>query len=330
MLSTRFTRMLNIRHPIAQAGLGGVGRAELAAAVSNAGGLGVLGMIRMSPDFIREQIRRTRALTNHPFGVNLVPPVVPETGFESQLAVCIDATVSIVSLSWCDPAPYVPECHAAGIKVMLQVGSAEEARRAAAAGVDIIVAQGIEAGGHLRGQVGLLPLLGAVVEAATPTPVLAAGGIVDGRGLAAALCLGAEGVLVGTRFVASQECEAHPDYKRRLIEATESDTVCCDVFHLGWPAHSLHRVLRNALTEGEPPPPGPIALLHRDGQTVEVPPFASTTPSIHVVGRTELMSNYAGQGVGLVREILPAGEIVERMVSEAQKTIRELPSIVVA
>lgn len=330
MISTRFTTMLNIRHPIVQAGLGGVARAELAAAVSNAGGLGVLGMIRMTPDFIREQIRKTRELTSHPFGVNLVPPVVPETGFESQLAVCIEERVAVVSLFWCDAAPYVPQCHAAGIKVMLQVGSAEAARQAAALGVDIIVAQGMEAGGHVHGQVGLLPLLPTIVEAVEPTLVLAAGGIVNGRGLAAALSLGAEGVLVGTRFVASQECEAHAHYKQRLIEATELDTVYCEVFHLGWPPHSPHRVLRNALTDGQPPPPGPVAHLHRAGQTVEVPPFASTTPSIHTVGRTELMSNYAGQGVGLLREILPAAEIVERMVREAEQAIRGLSSMIVA
>ena len=163
MISTRFTRMLEISHPIAQAGLGGVGRAELAAAVSNAGALGMLGMIRQPPDFIRAQVRRTRELTNRPFGVNLVPPVASESGFESQLSVCIEERVSLVSLFWCEAAAYVPACHAAGIKVMLQVGTAQEAREARAANVDIIVAQGMEAGGHVRGEVGLFPLLPAIV-----------------------------------------------------------------------------------------------------------------------------------------------------------------------
>jgi len=204
VISTKLTEKLGIRHPIIQAGMGGVARAELVAAVSNAGGLGMLGMVRMTPDFIRDQIQKTRALTKHPFGVNLIQPVAPASGFESQLEVCIEEKVPVVSLFWSDPAPFVQRCHAAGIVVMLQVGSAEEASRAADAAVDIIVAQGVEAGGHVRGQVGLLPLLPTVVEAVTPVPVVAAGGIVDGRGLAAALALGADGVWVGTRFVASE------------------------------------------------------------------------------------------------------------------------------
>ncbi len=134
MISTRFTQKLDIQHPIIQAGMGGVARAELVAAVSNAGGLGMLGMVRMTPDFIRDQIQKTRALTKRPFGVNLIQPVAPVSGFESQLEVCIEERVPVVSLFWSDPAPFVQRCHAAGIVVMLQVGSAEEASRAAAAG----------------------------------------------------------------------------------------------------------------------------------------------------------------------------------------------------
>ena len=323
MISTRFTKMLGIRHPVVQAGMGGVARAELVAAVCNAGGLGMLGMIRMSPDFIREQIRKTRALTSRPFGVNLVPPVAPAPGgFEAQLGICLEERVPVVSLFWCDAAPFVERCHAAGIVVMLQAGSAEEARSAAGAGVDVIVAQGMEAGGHVRGQVGLLPLLPTVVEAVAPTPVLAAGGIVNGRGLAAALSLGAEGVWVGTRFVASAESEAHPDYKKRVLEACETDTVYSEVFRVGWPPRAPHRVIRNALIDGASPPAGPIARVRLGDETVEVPPFASAPPTIHTVGRTELMANYAGQGVGLIRDILPAAAIVEQMVSEAEDTIR--------
>jgi len=233
----------------------------------------------------------------------------------------------VVSLFWCDPAPFVERCRAAGVVVMLQVGSVEEARRAAAAGVDVIVAQGVEAGGHVRGQVGLLPLLPTVAEAVSPVPVIAAGGIVDGRGLAAALALGAEGVWVGTRFVASEESEAHPEYKKRLLGAREADAVYTETFHVGWPPRSPHRVLRNLLTDGGSPPPGPVAQVRRGGQTVEVPPFGSATPTVHTEGRTELMANYAGQGVGLIRNVMPAAEIVERMVSEAEGIIRRLPAM---
>lgn len=320
--------MLGIRHPVVLAGLGGVGRAELAAAVSNAGGLGMLGMTRMPPDFIREQIRRTRTLTRQPFGVNFVPPCAPAPGgAEAQFEVCLDERVPVLSLFWCDPAPFVTRCHAAGIALILQVGSAEEARNAAAAGVDVIVAQGVEAGGHVRGQVGLLSLLPAVVEAVAPTPVLAAGGIVNGRGLAAALSLGAEGVWMGTRFVASAESAAHPDYKQRLLEASATDTVYSDIPRAPWPAHAPHRLLRSALTDGVSPPSGPIARNRLGDQTVDVPPFASAPPTIETAGSTELMPNYAGQGVGLVREILPAAAIVERIVSEADETIRRLPAL---
>ena len=329
MISTRLTRMLDIRHPVIQAGMGGVARAELVAAVSNAGAFGMLGMIRQAPDFIREQIRKTRALTDHPFGVNLVPPVAPPAGFESQLDVCLEERVSVVSLFWCDPAPFVERCRAAGVRVMLQAGSVEEARRAAAVGVDVIVIQGVEAGGHVRGQVGLLPLLPTVIDAVSPLPVVAAGGIVDGRGLAAALALGAEGVWVGTRFVASDESEAHPEYKKRLLGSCETDAVYTETFHVGWPPHSPHRALRNSLTDGDSPPPGSVARVRLSGQTVEVPPFGSATPTVHTEGRTELMANYAGQGVGLIHNILPAAEIVEQMISEAQTIMRRLPTMLV-
>jgi len=207
---------------------------------------------------------------------------------------------------------------------MLQVGSAEEASGAAAAGVDVIVAQGVEAGGHVRGQVGLVPLLPTVVEAVTPVPVIAAGGIVDGRGLAAALALGADGVWVGTRFVASEESEAHADYKKRLLAASQADAIYTEIFHVGWPPNSPHRVLRNSLTEGGAAPPGPVGSARLGDRTVEVPLFGSATPTIHTEGRIELMANYAGQGVGLVRNLLPAAEIVQQMVSEAEAIIRRL------
>lgn len=329
MISTRLTKQLGIRHPIVQAGMGGVACADLVAAVSNAGGCGMLGMIRRSPDFIRDQIRRTRALTGAPFGVNIVPPSPAPEGFEAQFEACLSERVPVLSLFWCDPKPYVDRCHTAGITVMLQIGSAEEARRAVEAGVDIIIAQGFEAGGHVCGQVSLLPLLSAVRDAVSPVPVLAGGGIVDGRGLAAALALGADGVWVGTRFVASEESEAHPDYKKRLLGARETDTVYTEAFHIGWPPHSPHRVLRNPLTEGVPPPKGRVARLKVGDTTVEIPPFATPAPTIHTEGQTELMPNYAGQGVATICEILPAREIVERMVAEAEAIIRErLPTLI--
>ena len=324
MISTPFTQMLDIRHPIVQAGMGGVARAELAAAVSNAGGLGMLGMVRMPQDFIRKQIRQTRALTSRPFGVNLIPSVAPESGFESQLDVCLDEHIPVVSLFWCDAEPYVGRCHSAGTILMLQVGSVDEARRAAEIGVDLIVAQGVEAGGHVRGQTSLFPLLSAVVDAVSPIPVIAAGGIADGRGLAAALALGAASVWVGTRFVATSEAEAHTDYKERLLSASAADTIYTETFHVGWPPQSPHRVLRNSLTNGDSPPPGPVAHVHFDGRKIPVPTYGSMPPTVHTEGRTELMANYAGQGVGLIQEILPAADVVHRIVSQAESIIQRL------
>lgn len=322
MISTRLTRLFGIRHPVIQAGMGGVARADLVAAVSNAGGMGTLGMIRSAPQFIREQIHKTRALTSLPFGVNLVPHTPGPSGFDAQLAVCIEERVTTITLFWCDPAPWVNRCHDAGIKVMFQAGGVEEAKHAVASGVDVIIAQGVEAGGHVRGTLGLLPLVAAIVDA-VPVPVVASGGIVDGRGLAAALALGAEGVALGTRFIASDESEAHPDYKRRLVEAHENDTIHTEMFHLGWPPRSPHRVLRNALTEGATPP-ATIGHIMIGGERVEIPPFAAPAPTIHAVGRLDLMANYAGQGAGLIREILPAALIVEQVVAEAQAAIERL------
>ncbi|GMW06124.1 MAG: nitronate monooxygenase [Gammaproteobacteria bacterium] len=329
MITTRLTRMLGIRHPVVLAGLGGVGRAELAAAVSNAGGLGMLGMIRMRPDFIRDQIRRTRALTERPFGVNLVPPCAPEPGgVGAQLQVCIEERVPVLSLFWCDAAPLMETCRAAGMRVIHQVGSVEEARVAAAAGVDVIVAQGVEAGGHVRGELGLLSLLPAVIAAVAPVPVLAAGGIVDARGLAAALSLGADGAWIGTRFVASAESEAHPDYKQRLLQAGGADTVISRTPQVEWPPGAAYRLLSNALTGGTATPSGPIARIRRGDRLVELPVSTSAPPTIHTEGQTELMANYAGQGVGQISEILPAAAIVEQMVSGATDLLRRLPALI--
>jgi nitronate monooxygenase len=328
MITTRITALLGIRHPVIQAGMGGVARAELAAAVSNAGGMGTLGMIRMPAPFIRAQIGRARSLTDRPFGVNLVPAVMPDTNIDAQLAVCLEEGVPVVSLFWCDAAPYVRRCHAAGVKLMLQVGSVEDAKRAGDAGVDAVIAQGIEAGGHVRGTIALSALLPAVRDVLGGIPILASGGIASGAGLAATLALGADGVWVGTRFVASDEAEAHPEYKRRLVEADADQTTHTTLFAIGWP-DAPHRVLRNPLTEGATPPDGPIATMRLGEHVIDVPAYATAPPTASTEGRTELMANYAGQGVGLIREVLPAATIVERIVREAEALLRDrLPALV--
>lgn len=321
MIATRLTHFLGIQSPILQAGMGGVARAELAAAVSGAGGLGVLGMIRMRPEVIRAQVRRVRELTDRPFGVNLVPAVVTPEELEAQVAVCLEERVPVLSFGLGDPAPYVEPAHAAGLLVAHQVGDVAEAVRSVEAGVDVIVAQGMEAGGHLHGEVGGLALVPQVVDAVAPTPVVAAGGIVDGRGLVAALALGAEGVWIGTRFIASEESEAHPAYKQRLLAAQGGDTLRTERFSVGWPAGAPHRVLRTPAAEGHYQPGGPVARARIGERVIEVPPFSSAPPTIHTEGEIEAMALYAGQGVGAIRAIRPAAEIVRELVAEAERII---------
>ena len=217
-MKTDLCQMLGIEHPIIAAPMGpDLTGPDLVAAVSNAGGLGILQAQFCSPPVFRQEIRRVRALTAKPFGVNLLLhfPV------EDQVAICLEERVPVLSLFWGDPTPYVGRAHAAGVKVFQQVGSVADARRAAAAGVDVIIAQGVEAGGHVAGEVSTLALVPRVVDAVAPRPVVAAGGIADARGVVAVLALGAQAAVLGTRFLCSAESRAHPHYKQRLLEADE-------------------------------------------------------------------------------------------------------------
>jgi len=217
-MRTGFCNLLGIEHPIVAAPMGpDLTGPEFVAAVSNAGGLGILQAQFCTPPVFRQEIRRVRALTARPFGVNLLLhfPV------EDQVAICLEERVPVLSLFWGDPTPYVGHAHAAGVKVFHQVGSVADARRAAAAGVDVIIAQGVEAGGHVAGEVSTLALVPRVVDAVAPRPVVAAGGIADARGVVAVLALGAQAAMLGTRFLASAESRAHPHYKQRLLEADE-------------------------------------------------------------------------------------------------------------
>ncbi|MGH6680492.1 MAG: NAD(P)H-dependent flavin oxidoreductase [Bradyrhizobium sp.] len=219
-----------------------------------------------------------------------------------------------------------------GATVLHTVGTASDAKRAVQCGVDIVVAQGWEAGGHVRGTVATMPLIPAVVDAISPTPVVAAGGIADGRGLAAALTLGAAGVWVGTRFLASEEVPIHVRYQNRLLQANENDTVLLDnLFDVGW-RDAPHRTLRNKTVEaweaaGRPPTgerPG-------EGEVIGVSPargkivrYQSYTPDADAEGDIEAMSLWAGQSVGLVSRVQPAGEIVREIFSQAQSIIQRL------
>src|ERR1700757_2995710 len=241
-MKTNLCHVLGIEHPIIAAPMGpDLTGPELVAAVSNGGGLGILQAQLCPPPLFRQEIRRVRALTDRPFGVNLILhfPV------EDHVAVCLEERVPVLSFFWGDPTPYLGRAHAAGVKVFHQVGSVAEAERGAAAGIDVIVAQGVEAGGHVAGEVSTLALIPRVVDAVAPRPVAAAGGIADARGVVAVLALGAQAAVLGTRFLASAESRAHPRYKRKVLEAGEGDTVRTTLFGHGWP-NAPHRTLRTA------------------------------------------------------------------------------------
>lgn len=330
-METSVTRLLGVEHPIIQAPIGGLSVPALAGAVSSAGGLGMMAITWMSPDEIRAAVAAVRAITDRPFGVNIIIDEHDEPQ-DDRVGVALEAGVPVISFFWGDPARYVDRVHAAGAKATLTVAAAEEARRAVDAGIDVIVAQGWEAGGHVWGQVSTLALVPAVVDAvAGGAPVVAAGGITDGRGLAAVRALGAQAAWMGTRFVASEEAPAHPDWKARLIGAQETDTYYSSLFDVGWP-DAPHRTLRNRtiddwLAAGSPPSgqrPGEGEVLATRPDGSEVVRYTSVSARDSLVGRIDDLSLWCGQGVGLVRDVLPAGEIVRQTVAEAEAILEAL------
>ena len=220
-MMTALCERLGIETPIIQAPMSGAVGPALAAAVSNAGGLGTLALWSADIETLRRQVRETRALTSKSFAVNLNLEI-PQ---EERLEACLQERVPIISFFRRHPSALFARAKAGGAIVLHTVSTAKEARNAVESGVDFVVAQGGEAGGHVRGTVATMPLVPAVVDAVGPVPVVAAGGIADGRGLAAALALGASGAWIGTRFLASNEVAIHPHYRERLLQATEDDTV---------------------------------------------------------------------------------------------------------
>lgn len=326
-ITTSFTRRLGIRHPLVSAPMGRAAPPELVAAVTNAGGLGGLGLSWDSPQRVKDLVTTTRRLTND--GAFLVNFVL-EWDQHERLDAALAAGARVVSFHWGDPAPYINLAKGAGALVMHTVGTPDEARKAVDLGVDVIVAQGYEAGGHVWGHVSTMALVPLVADVAGAVPVLASGGIGDGRGLAAALMLGASGAWIGTRFLASREAAYHSDYKRRLVEAAVTDTVETTLFDGGWPS-APHRVLRNqaymAWDSAGRPPPG-----SRPGEGEEI----GSTPDGNPLRRYSIASLleggvgdvgdfaiYAGQSVGLVSGVRPASEIVTTLIKEACKTIAQ-------
>jgi nitronate monooxygenase len=313
---TAVCELLGIEQPIVQAPIGPAAVPRLAAAVSDAGALGMLSLTWAAD--VASLIGQTAALTGRPFGGNLVLAWDQHRRLDQAL----QAGLRIVSLTWGDPAPYVEAIHGASALVMHTVGSAEEARRAVGCGVDVIVAQGWEAGGHVWGTIATLPLVPAVVDAVAPVPVIAAGGIGDARGVAAVLALGAQAAWLGTRFLLAEEASVHEDYRRRLIAAAETDPHWyADLYDVGWP-DAPHRAIRNStaraweaagrLAPGRRPGEGE-AIARRGGEPVVR--YSSALPLPGTEGDIEALSLWAGQGVTFAKRVQPAAEIVAVLTS---------------
>jgi NAD(P)H-dependent flavin oxidoreductase YrpB (nitropropane dioxygenase family) len=323
-VKTALTELFGIDAPIVLAPMGGAVTPEFAAAVSNAGGIGMLPLSWSSPEEVGETVTEMKALTKAPFGINLIR----EWDQRERLTSALQAGAPVISLFWGDPEELVREAHDGGALVFVTVASADEAKRAAAAGADVIVAQGWEAGGHVRGTVTTLALVPRVVDSVSPVPVVAAGGIADGRGLAAVLALGASGAWVGTRFLAARESPIHDDYRQRLFDAVETDTYYGTLFDVGWP-EAPHRALRNTTVDaweaaGSPEPgarpgEGEDVAARADGSAIKR--YTSSTPHSSMTGDVETLPNWAGQGVGLVTEAQPAAEIVRELVAEAERIL---------
>ena len=313
--------------PIIQAAMANAASPALAAAVSNAGAFGMLQFGWREPDEIREQISAIRRLTQRGFGAGFVL----DRPQHERLEVALEAGVQVVSLFWGDPAPYVERVHRAGAILMHAVGSVAEARQAAEAGVDVVIAQGWDAGGHVRGETGSLSLIPSVVDAVSPVPVVAAGGVADGRGLAGVLALGAVGAWIGTRFLMSTEANIHPDYRAVLATAVASDTFVSVLFDGGWD-DAPGRALRNSTVRaweaaGRPPKgqrPGEGDTIYRSATCGAAVRYGATTPPADAQGVVEAASLWAGQGIGLVSRTQSAGDIVREIADEARSVIARL------
>jgi nitronate monooxygenase len=327
--STPLTRLLGCHHPVICAGMGGPARAELAAAVSRAGGFGLLGMVRESPDIIEQQIAAVRAATDRPFGVNLIPAGTKPDLLDAELDACLRARVPAMCFFW-DVFPDVIErAKQGGALVLYQVGSLDDAIAAEHAGADAIIVQGVEAGGHVRGHTGLMTLLPEIVSR-VQVPVVASGGIANGAGLAAALALGADGVHCGTAFVVAHESYAHDYHKQRIVQARSGDTVRTDIFAINWAVGSPVRVLSNSVTDevrdhpfGNDPYALPREWIAED-EWGPIPKYSTVSPLRSTTGDLENLALYAGESAALVHACEPAGDVINRMLAEAVKAMERM------
>lgn len=311
-LHTPLCDLLGVKHPIMLAGMGGVSYAELVAAVSNAGGYGVLGMAGRTPDFIRDEMRKVKSLTDKPFGVDLLA-ASPES-LTASVEIIIEEGASSFVAGLGVPMPIMEKLKKAGLKVMVVCGAVKHAVKAEQAGCDAVICQGGEGGGH-TGLVGTMPLVAQAVEA-VKIPVVAAGGLYDGRGLAAALTLGAVGVWMGTRFIASQEAHAGELYRQAVLEAADEDTVRTRSYS-GKPM----RVKKNPYVEDWETRP-------QDIQPFPMQAMLSSRAGVmggiggQIEGLDPDKSCFAmGQSAGGIHDAPPAAEIVARLIKEAEAAI---------
>jgi nitronate monooxygenase len=316
-LETAFTRLVGCDVPIQLAGMGSILSPELAAAVSGAGALGQVTFAGIAVDDAKKRLEQLSSLTTKPFGVNFLIP-----NLDREILAVSVKKARVIDFFWGDPdAELVRYVHDAGALASWQVGSVVEAVAAEKAGCDFIIAQGIEAGGHIRGTLGLLPLLTQVLDKVS-IPVLGAGGIGSGRGMAAVLATGASGVRMGTRFIAAAESNAHPDYVRAVISAQAEDSVRTNRFEVECPlCPSTHGVLRSALEAAEAFDGSYVAELNGE----PVARFRGTPPFKGFTGNIGAMACYAGQSVGEVRGVQPAAEIVAEVVAQAEKLLQRSP-----
>ncbi len=309
MLNSKLCQLLNIKYPILQGGMAWVATAELAAAVSNAGGLGLIGAGHMPPDALRAEIRKAKELTDKPFGVNimLMSPFVREV-----MQVVIDERVAVVTTGAGNPGEYIPALKEIGTKVIPVVASVALAKRLERVGIDAIIAEGMESGGHV-GEVTTMALVPQVVDAVS-VPVIAAGGIGDARGVVAALALGAQGVQIGTLFAASVECTAHPNYKAAIIKAKERSTVVNGAI-TGHPVRVIANKLTREYTEME----------KRGASVEELERLGAGKLKAAVRdGDVNYGSVMVGQVAGMITSVRPVADIMQDIVQNVPKIIGEL------
>lgn len=313
----RFTREFALELPVVQGPMGGAAGPDLVAAVANAGGLGILPVWILEPERVAQEVRTTRRLTTRGFGVNVRADLV-QLG---HISAAIDEGVSIFHLFWGDPAPSMGPIRAAGARVICTIGDAEAARIALAAGANALIAQGVEAGGHVLSDIPLRDLLDAVIPIAGEVPVIAAGGLANADDVAAVMRLGASAALLGTRFVATRESIAHTDYKQALLDAGANATARSECFEIGWP-DAPHRHLRNDTYEaweraGRPAPgarPGEGETVLKMGHA-EIPRYSVVPPQQGMNGDVRAAVLYAGTGVERIRDCPAAAAVVTDLAS---------------